>query len=618
MNTSLIAAGNMFNVLETNQTDSTNILGSFFSHSPNGPKWDPMYPVKFLYAEKTWDEWKWSFLVLIAGTAMFLIVISAMTRKAPWMSFGFVSDHPLQVMQFEFTKYLATSSVFMGSVLIIIYFCGAHLYECGKPWLRTTIAYVYHHPLVEWTTAFMYCVFVTHIVYFITTFRIRHDEYLEGNKTRMVNGEMGMRVMIWRTRMQDDTQASGMARIKSEIECQSVESRRVSAFKLLNHIMVRLIKEEIAMRLDVWRSLMRMDAHAKHFARQASRKRRTRDGDQAAGVRLLRQLMTLMVKGEMGMRLMTWHLHMKDEDTTGACSLSTEARDGGRAAGVRLLHQIMNRMMKGEMGMRLMIWRLHMKDEDVVDACLLSVETRDEDQASGVRLLHQIMSRRVKGEMGMRLMILRMKGDDERHLTWSQLLIAVIMYFPALCLLSTVTIIDAISNTVPPGDNILGLDDKALFYTSAVLVAPALFLVKAYVLPPVTDLTLRLAAGSTDELIATRTRFIIYARLFLTIVVPCVCTIIMSQNCHGGWRSLWKPCSPTSKKFDANAVISFMVGNVWYTDSVIVLKTSSICNPPYRLELYTRIFQLGLTHLPIIHIHLTIRHIHISNYSSLG
>ena len=400
------------------------------------PSWEPMNTVPFMYAESTWDEWSTGFIELMLGLGMFLLSISAITREAPWMSFRFDSNHPLQVLQFKFIKYSAMSSVFIASVLIVIYSFGANLYACGTPWLRTTIAYVSDAPLIEWLTACMYCVFVTYVVYFITKIRIRHGEYVEGNKTWMMKGEMGMRVMIWRTRMQDDTQASGMARIKSEIECQSVESRRVSAFKQLTH---------------------------------------------------------------------------------------------------------------------------------------------------------------------MRLMILRTKGDDEHHLTWSQYLIVVIIYLPALCLLSTFTIIDAISKAVPPDKNTFGFSATQLTFVSTV-VGPVLFLVKSYVLPLVTDSTIQFVTGSTSSwistrMIATRMRFNISARLFLTIIVPCVSTILMSQNCLGLWLLAWTPCQ-TPSDFDAYLTITSSIRGAPVI-TFEVMSGSSICGSNYRLLLYTRILQLWLPHLAI-------------------
>ena len=85
------------------------------------PLWEPMSTVPFMYVESTWEEWKAGFIKLMLGMGMFLFVISATTREVPWMSFRFDTDHPLQVLQFKFTKYLAMSSVLIASVLIIIY-----------------------------------------------------------------------------------------------------------------------------------------------------------------------------------------------------------------------------------------------------------------------------------------------------------------------------------------------------------------------------------------------------------------------------------------------------------------------------------------------------------------
>ncbi len=171
---------------------------------------------------------------------------------------------------------------------------------------------------------------------------------------------------------------------------------------------------------------------------------------------------------------------------------------------------------------------------------------------------------------------------SEHHLTWSQWLFAIVLYLPTLCLLGSITIIDSIANSVPPGENILGFSSLTLTLVTA-LVAPVLCLVKAYALPLVTDITIRVVTGSTDEFRSARMAFIGSARTFLTIVVPCTATFLMSTNCLGFWLYLWTPCQ-TPSQFDANANLPWSLTKSTGSVSFNVLSSSSICGSNYRMS----------------------------------
>ena len=76
--------------------------------------------------------------------------------------------------------------------------------------------------------------------------------------------------------------------------------------------MVRLMKGEYAMRLEMWRMAMKMDAYARHEELQAALEAQMAAQGQGAGLRQLRQILARMVKGEMGMRVEIWRTATRD------------------------------------------------------------------------------------------------------------------------------------------------------------------------------------------------------------------------------------------------------------------------------------------------------------------
>ena len=77
--------------------------------------------------------------------------------------------------------------------------------------------------------------------------------------------------------------------------------------------MVRIMKGEVGMRVEIWRMGVKMDAYAKYEAMQAVLEAQMKAQGQGAGLRQLRQIMMRMVKGEVGMRVEIWRTAMRDE-----------------------------------------------------------------------------------------------------------------------------------------------------------------------------------------------------------------------------------------------------------------------------------------------------------------
>ena len=130
--------------------------------------------------------------------------------------------------------------------------------------------------------------------------------------------------------------------------------------------MIRLMKGEMGLRVEVWRQAVKMDAYAKHAELQAALEAQMKAQGQGAGLRMLRQIMLRMVKGEAGMRVEIWRTMMKDEVRAEEMArlqadLEARAADASKGAALRQLRAIMVRIMKGESAMRLEMWRTAVK-----------------------------------------------------------------------------------------------------------------------------------------------------------------------------------------------------------------------------------------------------------------
>merc|ERR1719201_2797893 len=163
---------------------------------------------------------------------------------------------------------------------------------------------------------------------------------------RLVKGEVGLRVEIWRTAMKDEVRALEMARLQSELEARAADASKGAALRQLRQIMVRIMKGEVGMRVEIWRTAVKMDAYAKHRELQAALEAQMQAQGQGAGLRQLRQILTRMVKGEVGMRVEIWCTAMKDEMRAELMArlqseLEARAADASKGAALRQLRQIM-------------------------------------------------------------------------------------------------------------------------------------------------------------------------------------------------------------------------------------------------------------------------------------
>ena len=128
---------------------------------------------------------------------------------------------------------------------------------------------------------------------------------------RMVKGEAGMRVEIWRTTMKDEVRAEEMARLQADLEARAADASKGAALRQLRAIMVRIMKGESAMRLEMWRTAVKMDAYARHREVQAALLQQMQDASKAQGLNNFRIILARLVKGEMGMRVAVWRVETR-------------------------------------------------------------------------------------------------------------------------------------------------------------------------------------------------------------------------------------------------------------------------------------------------------------------
>ena len=86
---------------------------------------------------------------------MLILVVSVQGSVRSFVSFTPVGN--VEKLQVRSAQVVAAWAVLALSILVPIYIKGANLYECGKPFLYVTSAYLYNDPLMEWAAATAAC-----------------------------------------------------------------------------------------------------------------------------------------------------------------------------------------------------------------------------------------------------------------------------------------------------------------------------------------------------------------------------------------------------------------------------------------------------------------------------
>ena len=76
-------------------------------------------------------------------------------------------------------------------------------------------------------------------------------------------------------------------------------------------IMIRMMRGETAMRLEVWRHWLQLENEAKHKRMLEALERKAHDQKADQACQMLKQIMIRMMRGETAMRLDIWGTHLK-------------------------------------------------------------------------------------------------------------------------------------------------------------------------------------------------------------------------------------------------------------------------------------------------------------------
>ena len=116
------------------------------------PRWARTSDVSFLYYSSWWHTWGFCFVTSCLGAlAMGTVIAWFYTTTAAHEA------HNLVQVRFHCAKALAMWSAGLLLVVIPIFYKGAHLYECGKPWMYFTAAYLYNDLSLQIVLAVVAC-----------------------------------------------------------------------------------------------------------------------------------------------------------------------------------------------------------------------------------------------------------------------------------------------------------------------------------------------------------------------------------------------------------------------------------------------------------------------------
>jgi hypothetical protein len=154
-------------------------------------------------------------------------------------------------------------------------------------------------------------------------------------------------------------------RVRCSLETAAASASQRQGIQSLTFFLVRVVKGQVAMRLEVWRTAVMVAAHARHVEIQTALGAQIRQQGQAAGMGLLQQFVVRLVKGHTAMRLGIWRTggqvaaQTQAAETQARLQTALEARvvaQGGAAGGV-ILKLVVVRLVKGETALRLAAWR---------------------------------------------------------------------------------------------------------------------------------------------------------------------------------------------------------------------------------------------------------------------
>ena len=232
---------------------------------------------------------------------------------------------------------------------------------------------------------------------------------------RLAKGELGYLVMLWKA-------GQKAAAVQAALDVQN-GLKQGAGLKMLQRAFAELTKGELGLRLMLWRTGKQEAKEAAKQAEQdalaAAMEAELNSKAQGAGLRMLKQTLAEATRGELGLRLQIWYLQTKDdlkinrdaEQDAMAAAMEAELKSKEQGAGLRMLKQTLAEMAKGELGLRVMLWRAG-KDQSLRDAqdaltAAMSIALRSGENKAGLQMIKQVVADQIKGEKGMRLRIWR-------------------------------------------------------------------------------------------------------------------------------------------------------------------------------------------------------------------
>eukprot|EP00658_Telonema_sp_P-2_P037415 TRINITY_DN26917_c0_g1_i2.p1 TRINITY_DN26917_c0_g1~~TRINITY_DN26917_c0_g1_i2.p1 ORF type:complete len:552 (-),score=69.14 TRINITY_DN26917_c0_g1_i2:16-1671(-) len=160
------------------------------------PSWLGTSGVRFLYYISWWDTWN---LALMSGAVMLCCsaaILLVLGRDGLMRLLR--STHDTVWVRLQMSKWLCVWSGVWVPPTVGLYYSGANLYECGKPWLYTTAAYLDADSTVEWLLAAAACLGSGLAAYSVRAL----DSYTMDTKQLSENGSTNVlpirkRLLLW-------------------------------------------------------------------------------------------------------------------------------------------------------------------------------------------------------------------------------------------------------------------------------------------------------------------------------------------------------------------------------------------------------------------------------------
>lgn len=158
---------------------------------------------------------------------------------------------------------------------------------------------------------------------------------------------------------------------------------------------------------------------------------------------------------------------------------------------------------------------------------------------------------------------------------WRSIILWVVWILVTL-LLSVPTALYILSNSLPPDENVLHLGSAALLFFEKG-AAPILYTISAWLVPPLARLIAKRVTGVPSVYYTqTAAHMMIFARLFVAILIPFATSLALNQQCFGLWLQLWGPCRDADT-FDITVMTFGIVTRVTQHDDVCWPGYSSQC-----------------------------------------